>query len=158
MKGLLSLYNAAYLGTHGETILDEAISFTRGQLMSMLSELKPPLATQVSLALETPIRRRIKRLFARHFISIYQEEPTRNDVILELAKLDFSLLQSLHREELKKICMQAFYISSLTFSSKKKKKEKEMSFTCYISSVLQNTCKNCSLLLLMFSFPIHGIF
>ncbi|URE22752.1 hypothetical protein MUK42_16005 [Musa troglodytarum] len=97
VKGLLSLYNAAYLGTHGETILDEAISFTRSHLTSMVHDLNPPLATLVSLALETPLRRSIKRLFARHYISIYQEEPTRNDEILELAKLDFHMLQSLHR-------------------------------------------------------------
>ncbi|URE22748.1 hypothetical protein MUK42_16005 [Musa troglodytarum] len=95
VKGLLSLYNAAYLGTHGETILDEAISFTRSHLTSMVHDLNPPLATLVSLALETPLRRSIKRLFARHYISIYQEEPTRNDEILEL-KLDFHMLQSLH--------------------------------------------------------------
>ncbi|CAD5189101.1 unnamed protein product [Musa acuminata subsp. malaccensis] len=53
VKGLLSLYNAAYLGTHGEIILDEAISFTRNSLVSASVDLKPPLTTQVSLDLET---------------------------------------------------------------------------------------------------------
>nr|XP_018684350.1 PREDICTED: alpha-humulene synthase-like [Musa acuminata subsp. malaccensis] len=105
VKGLLSLYNAAYLGTHGEIILDEAISFTRNSLVSALADLKPPLTTQVSLDLETPLCRRIRRLLARDYISIYQEDATRDDAILELAKLDFNLLQSLHREELKNITM-----------------------------------------------------
>ncbi|XP_064986988.1 (S)-beta-bisabolene synthase-like [Musa acuminata AAA Group] len=114
VKGLLSLYNAAYLGTHGETILDEAISFTRIHLTSMVHDLNPPMATLVSLALETPLRRSIKRLFARHYISIYQEEPTRNDKILELAKLDFHILQSLHRRELKDVCMQWWKDLALT--------------------------------------------
>ncbi|XP_065049780.1 alpha-humulene synthase-like [Musa acuminata AAA Group] len=103
VKGLLSLYNAAYLGTHGEIILDEAISFTRNYLVSALADLKPPLTTQVSLDLETPLCRRMRRLLARDYISIYQEDATRVDAILELAKLDFNLLQSLHREELKNI-------------------------------------------------------
>ncbi|URE19522.1 hypothetical protein MUK42_12703 [Musa troglodytarum] len=103
VKGLLSLYNAAYLGTHGDIILDEAISFTRNNLVSALADLKPPLTTQVSLDLETPLYRRIRRLLARDYISIYQEDATRDDAILELAKLDFNLLQSLHREELKNI-------------------------------------------------------
>ncbi|XP_074561961.1 alpha-humulene synthase-like [Curcuma longa] len=103
VKGLLSLYNAAYLGTHDETILDEAISFTKRQLESLLSELEPPLATEVSLFLETPLCRRIRRLLVRKYIPIYQENATRNDTILELAKLDFNLLQSLHQEEAKKI-------------------------------------------------------
>ncbi|RWW59747.1 hypothetical protein BHE74_00033298 [Ensete ventricosum] len=98
VKGLLSLYNAAYLGTHGESILDEAICFTRNNLVSALADLKPPLSTQVSLDLETPLCRRVRRLLARDYISIYQE-----DAILEFAKLDFNLLQSLHREELKNI-------------------------------------------------------
>ncbi|XP_065048735.1 alpha-humulene synthase-like isoform X1 [Musa acuminata AAA Group] len=103
VKGLLSLYNAAYLGTHGEIILDEAISFTRNYLVSSLADLKPPLKTQVSLDLETPLCRRMRRLLARDYISIYQEDATRDDAILELAKLDFNLLQSLHLEELENI-------------------------------------------------------
>ncbi|XP_042399446.1 alpha-humulene synthase [Zingiber officinale] len=104
-KGLLSLYNAAYLGTHEETILDEAISFTKCQLESLLGELEQPLATEVSFFLETPLCRRTKRLMVRKYIPIYQENVMRNDTILELAKLDFNLLQSLHQEEVKKISM-----------------------------------------------------
>ncbi|KAG6499327.1 hypothetical protein ZIOFF_039091 [Zingiber officinale] len=102
-KGLLSLYNASYLGTHGETILDEAMPFTKSQLISLFSELEQSLATQVTLFLEIPQYRRIKFLLARKYILIYQEDAMRDDVILELAKLNFNLLQSLHRDELKKI-------------------------------------------------------
>ncbi|KAG6534755.1 hypothetical protein ZIOFF_008658 [Zingiber officinale] len=104
-KGLLNLYNAAYLGTHEETILDEAISFTKCQLESLLGELEQPLASEVSLSLETPLCRRIRRLLARKYIPIYQEYVMRNDTLLELAKLDFNLVQSLHKEEVKKISM-----------------------------------------------------
>ncbi|XP_074591602.1 beta-eudesmol synthase [Curcuma longa] len=102
-KGLLSLYNASYLGTHGETILDEAKDFTKPQLVSLLSELEQSLAAQVSLFLELPLCRRIKILLVRKYILIYQEDAMRNNVILELAKLNFNLLQSLYQEELKKI-------------------------------------------------------
>ncbi|XP_074560375.1 (S)-beta-bisabolene synthase [Curcuma longa] len=104
-KGLLSLYNAAYLGTKKETILDEAISFTKDNLTSLLKDLNPTVAKLVSLTLKTPIQRSMKRLFTRCYISIYQDEPTRNETILELAKLDFNILQCLHQEELKKVCM-----------------------------------------------------
>lgn len=103
-KGLLSLYNAAYLGTQKETILDEAISFTKDNLTSLLKDLDPTFARLVSLTLNTPIHRSVKRLFTRSYISIYQDEPTRNETILELAKLDFNILQCLHQQELKKIC------------------------------------------------------
>nr|WHO15131.1 valencene synthase [Alpinia oxyphylla] len=101
-KGLLSLYNASYLATHGETILDEANNYTKSQLVSLLSELEQPLATQVSLFLEAPLCRRMKSILARKYIPIYEKEAMRSDDILELAKLDFNLLQSLHQEELKK--------------------------------------------------------
>lgn len=104
-KGLLSMYNAAYLGTQKETILDEAISFTKDNLTSLLKDLDPTFARLVSLTLKTPIHRSMKRLFTRSYISIYQDEPTRNETILELAKLDFNILQCLHQEELKNICM-----------------------------------------------------
>ncbi|XP_042385924.1 (S)-beta-bisabolene synthase-like [Zingiber officinale] len=104
-KGLLSLYNAAYFGTKKETILDEAISFTKDKLTSLLKDLNPTFAKLVSLTLKTPIQRSMKRLFTRCYISIYQDDPTRIETILELAKLDFNILQCLHQEELKKLCM-----------------------------------------------------
>ncbi|XP_042375757.1 (S)-beta-bisabolene synthase-like [Zingiber officinale] len=103
-KGLLSLYNAAYLGTKKETILHEAISFTKDSLTSLLKDLNPTFAKLVSLTLKTPIQRSMKQIFTRSYISIYQDEPTLNETILELAKLDFNILQRLHQEELKKIC------------------------------------------------------
>ncbi|KAG6495287.1 beta-eudesmol synthase-like [Zingiber officinale] len=102
-KGLLSLYNASYLGTHGEAILDDAKAFTKSQLISLLGELEPSLAAQVALFLEIPLYRRIKFLLARKYIFIYQEDAMRDDAILELSKLNFNLLQSHHQEELKKI-------------------------------------------------------
>ncbi|KAG6513654.1 hypothetical protein ZIOFF_023987 [Zingiber officinale] len=104
-KGLLSLYNAAYFGTKKETILDEAISFTKDNLTSLLKDLNPIFAKLVSLTLKTPIQPSMKGLFTRCYISIYQDDPTRNETILELAKLDFNILQCLHQEELKKLCM-----------------------------------------------------
>nr|Q0VHD6.1 RecName: Full=(+)-germacrene D synthase [Zingiber officinale]AAX40665.1 germacrene D synthase [Zingiber officinale] len=102
-KGLLSLYNASYLGTHGETILDEAKSFAKPQLISLLSELEQSLAAQVTLFLELPLHKRVKILLVRKYILIYQEGAMRNNVLLEFAKLNFNLLQSLYQEELKKI-------------------------------------------------------
>ncbi|XP_020110273.1 alpha-humulene synthase-like [Ananas comosus] len=104
-RGLLSLYNAAYLGTRGENILEEAISFARIHLESIANNLKPPLANQVSRALVTPLSRSVKRLETRYYISDYEMEDKRDDTIFELAKLDFNLLQTLHREELKSISL-----------------------------------------------------
>ncbi|KAH7650929.1 Alpha-humulene synthase protein [Dioscorea alata] len=104
LKGLLSLYEAAYLGMPEEHVLDEAIEFTRNNLRHMSKNIEPQLAKQVAHSLETPFRRRMSRLEARLYISIYEEDTeAKNDVVLELAKLDFHLLQLLHREEVNKI-------------------------------------------------------
>ncbi|KAH7652866.1 Germacradienol synthase protein [Dioscorea alata] len=106
LNGLLSLYEAAYLGIHGDDQLDEAIDFTRSHLQSHAKHIGPRLARKVKHALETPLRRRMSRLNARLYISIYEEDiETRNDVVLELAKLGFHILQLLHREEVKMISM-----------------------------------------------------
>uniref|UniRef100_A0A804JXY5 Uncharacterized protein n=1 Tax=Musa acuminata subsp. malaccensis TaxID=214687 RepID=A0A804JXY5_MUSAM len=85
----------------------------------MLSDLTPPLATQVRLFLENPLCRRMKRLLARNYISIYQECATRNDALLELAKLDFNLLQCLHHDEIKSISIwwnDLFLTKNLSFA------------------------------------------
>ncbi|XP_072974185.1 alpha-humulene synthase-like [Typha angustifolia] len=104
-RGLLSLYNAAYLGIHGEDILEEAILFTKNHLKSMQKSLEHPLAPQVSRFLETPLFRRMKRLEARRYISEYEAEDACNNSVLELAKLDFNLVQSIQCEELKIITL-----------------------------------------------------
>ncbi|EAZ26902.1 hypothetical protein OsJ_10830 [Oryza sativa Japonica Group] len=103
-KGLLSLYNAANLLTHNEEALQEAILFSRHHLELMKSNLKSPLAEQVSRALQIPLSRNLKRVEALSYILEYNvHEQTYNPSILELAKLDFNLLQHIHQRELKTI-------------------------------------------------------
>ncbi|XXG83044.1 hypothetical protein AAC387_Pa10g0899 [Persea americana] len=104
-RSLLSLYEAAHMVTHGENILDEAIAFTREHLNSALPHLNPPFSTLVELALELPLRKRIERLKTSYYISIYQEDKDRSDILLEFAKRDFNLLQLLHQEELRQVSM-----------------------------------------------------
>nr|CAD1825999.1 unnamed protein product [Ananas comosus var. bracteatus] len=106
VKGLLSLYEAAYLALPGEDLLDEAIIFTTTCLKSRVERLEKSLARKVLHALEAPSHRRMKRLEARLYISLYEDDAeARNDNILELAKLDFHLLQLLHREEVKNLSL-----------------------------------------------------
>ncbi|KAM3383754.1 hypothetical protein ACQJBY_008430 [Aegilops geniculata] len=100
-RGLLSLYNAAYLFIHGETELEESILFARRHLESMEGKLESPLAEQVRRALHLPLPRTLKRVEALHYMSEYKAEPMHNSSILEFAKLDFNLLQRLHLKELK---------------------------------------------------------
>ncbi|CAM0907199.1 unnamed protein product [Alopecurus aequalis] len=102
-RSLLDLYNAAHVRTHGEEILDRAILYTEEHLQHVLEQSLSPsiLLDEVRRAVETPLFRRPRRVEARHYISIYERMSTRNEAILELAKLDFSILQSLYCEELR---------------------------------------------------------
>ncbi|XP_031106764.1 (-)-germacrene D synthase-like [Ipomoea triloba] len=100
VEGMLSLYEAAYLGVHGETILDEALTFTTGHLESMLPGLNKLAAAQVTHALKMPLRRTLPRVGAREYMPIYQQDQTHNEVLLRFAKLDFNLLQKVHQREL----------------------------------------------------------
>ena len=93
------------MGIRGEDVLDEARGFNTEHLKLALPHLKSPLSTLVELALELPLRKRVERLQSRYYISIYQQVKDRDDTLLELAKLDFNLLQLLHQRELMEISM-----------------------------------------------------
>lgn len=100
VKGMISLYEASQLCLEGENILEEAKEFTVKHL-SLLKECKDPrLAKEVTRALELPLHWRMPRLEARCYIDTYEKKENMNPIILQLAKLDFNLLQSIHRNEL----------------------------------------------------------
>ncbi|XP_034679562.1 (-)-germacrene D synthase-like [Vitis riparia] len=103
LPGMLALYEAAHLMVHGEDILDEALGFTTPHLQSMATDSDNPLTKQVIRALKRPIRKGLPRVEARHYITIYQEDDSHNESLLKLAKLDYNMLQSLHRKELSEI-------------------------------------------------------
>ncbi|PIN06856.1 Viridiflorene synthase [Handroanthus impetiginosus] len=101
IKGVLSLYEAAYLRTQGEEILEKALSFSSAHLEFVGPNLsESPLRKQVLHALEQSLHRGIPRVESRRFISLYEEDESKNESLLRLAKLDFNLLQMLHKKEL----------------------------------------------------------
>eukprot|EP00258_Populus_trichocarpa_P045049 XP_024461068.1 probable terpene synthase 9 isoform X2 [Populus trichocarpa] len=103
VAGLLSLYEASYLGVPGEDhVLEEAKNFSSKHLKSLLETIKDEfLAKQVKQSLEVPRHWKMPRIEARDFIDIYSSDNTRNLDLLELAKLDYNLVQSQHQRELK---------------------------------------------------------
>ncbi|XP_062190962.1 (E)-beta-caryophyllene synthase-like [Phragmites australis] len=101
---LMTLYDAAHLGTHGEKILDAIITFNKNRLQSVMkTNLEPELAEEVRFTLETPRFRRVERVEARRFISVYEKKAARDETILEFAKLDYNILQVLYCQELKEL-------------------------------------------------------
>ncbi|XP_031103839.1 vetispiradiene synthase 3-like [Ipomoea triloba] len=104
VKGLLSLYEASYVRTRSDQVLEGATAFAATRLRSEVPNLRPnsTLEKLVTHALDQPFHTGIPRVETRFFISVYQEEEksSRNDELLRFAKLDFNLLQMLHKQEL----------------------------------------------------------
>lgn len=102
VKGLLSLYEASHLGFVGETIMDEAKAFAVEQLKDMKVKLDEGLAKQVEHSLEYPLHWRVPRLESRWYIEFYERKVDMNPILLELAKLDFNMVQAIYQNDLKK--------------------------------------------------------
>ncbi|XP_062153315.1 probable terpene synthase 9 [Alnus glutinosa] len=103
MEGLLSLYEASHLGMHGEIILEEAKDFSIKNLKSLMAKLDSNSAEQVRQSLEIPLYWRMPRVEARNFIDVYQKDIAKNSTLLELAKLDYNLVQHVYQQELKEL-------------------------------------------------------
>ncbi|KAG8370746.1 hypothetical protein BUALT_Bualt13G0015600 [Buddleja alternifolia] len=105
VMGVLEFYEATYLRVHGEDVLDHGFIFAKNYLESVLPSLTNPIADQVDHALHQYSNRRgLPRLEARHYISIYGQYSSHHQTLLRLAKLDFNLLQSMHKRELSEMC------------------------------------------------------
>ncbi|EEF42501.1 probable terpene synthase 8 [Ricinus communis] len=100
VKGLLSLYEASVVSVHGEEILDEALVFTKQHLETLAAQVSPHFEQHIRNALLCPVHYGMERLQARLYISFYEEDESRNEILLKFAKLDFNRLQLLYREEL----------------------------------------------------------
>lgn len=100
IDGMLSLYEASYLGTYGEHVLNHAIEFTEGKLRQSIPLMALQLGRNYSHALELPRHLRMERLEARRFIGEFSRESDQSPYLVELAKLDYNKVQSLHQAEL----------------------------------------------------------
>jgi (-)-alpha-terpineol synthase len=103
VKGMLCLYEASYLSVEGESTLEEARDFATKNLRQSLKrkDIQHDLAMLVSHALELPLHWRVPRLEARWFIDVYEGRPDMNPTLLQLAKLDYNIVQGTHQADLK---------------------------------------------------------
>ncbi|MBA0614698.1 hypothetical protein Godav_014963 [Gossypium davidsonii] len=101
-KGLLNLYEASHLSMEDEGILDTARHFAAKQLQQYLKQKKLDeyVRMLVEHALELPLHWRVSRLEARWFIDLYEKREKRNPILLELAKLDFNIVQAVYQDDL----------------------------------------------------------
>ncbi|TKY48784.1 terpene synthase 11 [Spatholobus suberectus] len=101
--GLLSLYEASYLGAKGEEVLQQAMDFSKAHLHQSLPHLSPEVGKLVARALTLPRNLRMARLEARNYMEEYSQASSQIPALLELAKLDFVMVQSMHQKELAEI-------------------------------------------------------
>ncbi|RDX59103.1 putative terpene synthase 11, partial [Mucuna pruriens] len=98
--GMISLYEASYLGAKGEEILHQAIEFSRTHLHQSLPHLSPEVEKVVAGALELPRHLRMARIEAKNYMVEYSKANSQIPAFLELARLDFDMVQSMHEKEI----------------------------------------------------------
>lgn len=103
VEGLLNLYEASNFAVHGEEILEKALEFCSLRLEFLTQGMTNSFSMRVKEALKIPISKTLTRLGARKFMSMYQEEESHKETLLNFAKLDFNLVQKIHQKELNKI-------------------------------------------------------
>ncbi|KAK4255400.1 hypothetical protein QN277_008404 [Acacia crassicarpa] len=105
VKGMLSLYEATFLGYQGEDILEEAKAVTTTHLRDMNQHISNDhvLSQSISHALDLPVHRSTRRLQARWYIDAYAQRKDADVVLLEAAVLDFNIVQSTLQEDLQEM-------------------------------------------------------
>lgn len=100
-KGILSLYEAAHMGTTTDYILDEALTFTLSYLESLSCTCKPNMSRLIRNSLGLPQPKNMEILVAKEFIRFYENEEDCNKMLLKFSKLNFKFLQLLYLQEFK---------------------------------------------------------
>lgn len=100
---MLYLYEASFLATEGESELEQARNWTEKHLREYLENKNNDqnVAELVHHALELPLHWRMLRLEARWFINFYKKRQDMIPLLLELAILDFNIVQAAHIQDLK---------------------------------------------------------
>ena len=103
IKGLMSLYEASQLSTEGEDTLVEAGKFSGHLLKTYLSHLDNHQAKIVSNTLGNPHHKSLGPFMARNFFVTSQCTNTWLNLLKEVAKTDFDVVQTLHQDEIVQI-------------------------------------------------------
>ncbi|KAK8655143.1 hypothetical protein V6N13_107733 [Hibiscus sabdariffa] len=104
-KGLLSLHEASFLGLPEEHVLDEARSFSAKHLLVLREKMETGAGEHIRRSMEYPRHWRMEWTEARELIGIYRSrrDDTMSPGLLELAKLNYNILQSIYLKELQEL-------------------------------------------------------
>ncbi|XP_014522250.1 probable terpene synthase 2 [Vigna radiata var. radiata] len=100
VQGLCSLYEASHLRISEDDVLEEACDFSKTKLKSLVKQLSPSVAAQINHCLRRPFYRSVPRFEIRHYMTLFEQDPSHNETLLNFAKVDFNLLQKLHNKEI----------------------------------------------------------
>ncbi|XP_047314452.1 probable terpene synthase 2 [Impatiens glandulifera] len=108
IKGMLSLHEATQLKLPGEDILEKALNFTTKIFETMLlhdhhdiiDHRNPYLYQQITNALNQSLHKGMIRIEAKKYFPIYENHNTHDNKLLEFAKLDYNILQTMYQREL----------------------------------------------------------
>ncbi|KAH1048650.1 hypothetical protein J1N35_039434 [Gossypium stocksii] len=102
IKGLIELYEASQLGIDGEDILDEAREFSSQSLKKWrMAKVDHFSDRAIRNTLDQPFHKSLSRFTARNLLGTdFQGTNGWINILQELAKMDFNLVQSLHQKEI----------------------------------------------------------
>ncbi|PWA42523.1 R-linalool synthase QH5, chloroplastic [Artemisia annua] len=91
----------SYHSFEDESILDDARDITTKYLKESLEKIDGSILSLVSHALEQPLHWRVPRVESKWFIEAYGKRGGASPILIELAKLDFDMVQVIHLEDSK---------------------------------------------------------
>lgn len=100
---VLNLYEASYHAFDNENIKDNVGDFSTKYLKENLENSNESISSLVSHALEFPLHWRLPRVETKWFIKAYEKKKRsdKNLTLIELAKLDYDMVQASYLEDLK---------------------------------------------------------
>ncbi|XP_019085930.1 PREDICTED: 1,8-cineole synthase 1, chloroplastic-like isoform X2 [Camelina sativa] len=104
IPSIISLYEASYLSTKADTKLHKVIRpFATEEIRKYVDDETNNMEIREKAihALEMPYHWRMRRLETRWYIDAYEKKHDMNLVLIELAKVDFNIVQTTHQEDLK---------------------------------------------------------
>ena len=106
IKSIITLYEASYLSSKSDTKLYKVIRpFATEKLREYVNGDRDnetyKTREKAIHALEMPYHWRMRRLETRWYIDAYEKKHDMNLALMELAKIDFNIVQASHQEELK---------------------------------------------------------
>nr|QWQ79616.1 TPS58 [Juglans sigillata] len=116
IEGMLAFYEASFHLREGESILEEARNLATKHLKEYVDQNNNQyLCTMVNHALELPLHWRVIRFEVRWFINAYRSKEDMNPTLLNLAELDFNMVQAIHQEDLKEVWWRSTGLGDLSF-------------------------------------------